>query len=312
MTVLALTGGVGGAKLSLGLARILKPNEVVFVVNVGDDFEHLGLKISPDIDTLTYTLAGTVNEENGWGRANDSWRCMAELATLGTDTWFQLGDRDLAVHLLRTTHLATGATLTEVTKHIYERLGVEHNIVPVTDMPLRTFVETEQGPLSFQEYFVRFKCEPKVIAFEYAHAASASLSSAIDTHSVSGAVICPSNPFLSIDPILAVEAMRSLLQNRDFPVVAVSPIVGDRAIKGPTAKIMQELNLPTTCKQVAKHYRELIDGFVIDVSDREQKANIEALGMRVKVAPSIMRTAADKVELANVCMAFINELSEEL
>ncbi|MCY4128547.1 MAG: 2-phospho-L-lactate transferase [Gammaproteobacteria bacterium] len=308
MTILALTGGVGGAKLSLGLSHVLEPNEVTFVVNVGDDFEHMGLSISPDVDTLTYTLAAIVNESTGWGRADESWDCLSELENFEADTWFQLGDRDLALHLFRTALLKRGKTLTEVTQTICERLGVEYKIAPVTDSSLRTRVLTAQGSLAFQDYFVRLKCEPEVSAVEYHQRTLASLSPAINTDEITGVVICPSNPFLSIDPILEVDELRSLLINRDFPVVAVSPIVGDRAIKGPTAKMMRELKMPVTCVGVAQHYIELMDGYVIDDADAHQMREIEELGIRVRNAPSIMRSLEDKVALARVCVDFLKEL----
>ncbi len=308
MTILALTGGVGGAKLSLGLTHVLTPNEITFVVNVGDDFEHMGLSISPDIDTLTYTLAGVVNEATGWGRADESWDCLTELKSFEADTWFQLGDRDLALHLFRTALLKRGKSLTEVTDIVCSRLGVKYKVAPATDASLRTRVVTDQGSLAFQDYFVRLKCEPKVSELEYHQRTIASLSPAIDPDDVSGVVICPSNPFLSIDPILELDEMRSLLTNRDFPVVAVSPIVGDRAIKGPTAKMMREMNMSATCAGVAQHYHELLDGYVIDDIDAHHASEIEALGIRIRNAPSIMRTIEDKVALAKVCVDFLEEL----
>lgn len=308
MTILALTGGVGGAKLSLGLSRVLEPDEITFVVNVGDDFEHMGLSISPDIDTLTYTLAGIVNESTGWGRANETWDCLTELRRLDAESWFQLGDLDLALHLFRTGLLSKGKSLTEVTSVICSRLGIAHKIVPTTDAKLRTRVLTDQGLLDFQDYFVRLKCEPKVSALEYHQCTITSLSPAVDVEKITGVIICPSNPFLSIDPILKVDEMRSLLAERDFPVVAVSPIVGNRAIKGPTAKMMQELNMPTTCTRVAEHYRDLVDGFVLDEEDASRAADVEKLGIRVRIAPSIMRTLEDKIALAKVCIDFIDKL----
>lgn len=308
MTILALTGGVGGAKLSLGLTHVLQPDKVTFVVNVGDDFEHMGLSISPDIDTLTYTLAGVVNESTGWGRADEAWDCLTELKSFEADTWFQLGDRDLALHLYRTAQLKRGKSLTEVTENVCARFGVEYKVVPATDASLRTRVLTDQGLLDFQDYFVRLKCAPKVSELQYHQRTIASLSPAINQDDVSGVVICPSNPFLSIDPILELDEVRSLLTDRDFPVVAVSPIVGDRAIKGPTAKMMRELNMPVTCTGVAQHYHKLLDGYVIDHVDAHHASEIEALGIRVRNAPSIMRTIEDKVALARVCVDFLEEL----
>lgn len=308
MTILALTGGVGGAKLSLGLTHVLDPDDIIFVVNVGDDFEHMGLSISPDIDTLTYTLAGVVNESTGWGRSDESWDCLTELKLFDADTWFQLGDRDLALHLFRTGLLKKGKSLTEITQIVCTTLGVDYKVVPVTDSSLRTHVRTDQGTLAFQDYFVRLKCEPKVSALEYHQRTLASLSPAINPDQVTGIVICPSNPFLSIDPILELDEIRTLLIHRDFPVVAVSPIVGDRAIKGPTAKMMRELDMPVTCTGVARHYHKLLDGYVIDDIDTHHESEIEKLGIRVRRAPSIMRTIEDKVRLAKVCVDFLEEL----
>lgn len=308
MTILALTGGVGGAKLSLGLAEVLAPDEIVFAVNVGDDFEHLGLRISPDLDTLTYTLAGKVSSEHGWGREQESWACMAELEVLGGSTWFRLGDRDLALHLYRTERLQQGAILSEITKTVCERLGVKHRVVPVTDDELRTHVETEQGLLSFQDYFVRRQCEPAVKAIHYCQPTPARLSDAIDLATIDGIVICPSNPFLSVDPLLAVGELAVFMKNRDCPVVAVSPIVGDRALKGPTAKMMDELDMPTTCTRVAEHYMDYVDGFVLDPQDAHHKSDIERIGMRVAVTPSIMSSLQDKIALATACIEFLDEL----
>ena len=308
MTILALTGGVGGAKLSLGLVHILDPHEVTFVVNVGDDFEHLGLSISPDIDTLTYTLAGIVNQSTGWGREEESWDCLAELKRFEADTWFQLGDRDLALHLFRTGLIKSGKSLTEITEIICSRLGIDYKIVPATDASLRTHVLTDQGSLAFQDYFVRLQCKPKVTKLEYHQRIPASVSPAIKIDQISGVVICPSNPFLSIDPILEVDEIRSVLVERAFPVVAVAPIVGDRAIKGPTAKMMRELGMQVTCAGVARHYREILDGYVIDNTDSHHASEIEALGMRVRTAPSIMHTLEDKIALAGACVDFLDEL----
>lgn len=308
MTILALTGGVGGAKLCLGLAHILNPKEVTFAVNVGDDFEHMGLYISPDLDTLTYTLAGVVDESKGWGRAGESWDCLAELGTFQADTWFQLGDKDLALHLFRTSLLKSGKSLTEVTKTVCDRLGVEHNVVPVTDSPLRTFVNSDHGFLPFQDYFVRLKCEPKVSAVEYHIRTPVSMSPVLSEMKITGVVISPSNPFLSIDPLLHLDDLKSLLKKRDFPVVAVSPIVGDQAIKGPTAKMMRELSMAVTCTGVAQHYKDLIDGYIVDDVDTHHIPDIEILGIQVRQAQSIMRSLDDKIALAKECVRFIEEL----
>ena len=308
MTILALTGGVGGAKLCLGLAQQLSPDEVTFVVNVGDDFEHCGLHISPDIDTLTYTLADMVSSEHGWGRENESWDCMDELEKLDGETWFRLGDRDLATHLYRTHALKRGKRLSEVTQNICKRFGVKHPVLPATDVEVRTIVRTADDELNFQDYFVRLKCEPKVTEIWFKKKPFPFLPSAVNVEDVDGVIISPSNPFLSIDPMLEVEDLSKLLRERTFPVVAVSPIVGDRAIKGPTAKMMQELDMPSTCVSVAEHYQGLIDGFVLDVSDEKYANAVQALGMRTKVTPSIMTTLEEKVALADECIAFLDEL----
>ena len=243
MGYVALTGGIGGAKLALGLAHILAADQVAFVVNTGDDFEHLGLHISPDMDTLAYTLAGLSNPEAGWGRKDESWQFMAALQELGGETWFRLGDRDLALHVRRTEMLSQGATLTQATRRITTGLGVRHPIIPMSDDPVRTQVHTASGPMAFQHYFVRDRCEPAVTGFEFAGAEDAAPSPDLAAHleGCAGIIICPSNPFVSVDPILAVPGLKQALKASGAPLVAVSPIVGGAAIKGPTAKMMGEL-----------------------------------------------------------------------
>jgi LPPG:FO 2-phospho-L-lactate transferase len=304
---LAITGGVGGAKLSLGLARVLAPEQVAFAVNTGDDFEHLGLAISPDIDTLTYTLADLASTEAGWGRADETWSFMETLAELGGETWFRLGDRDLALHALRTAMLKAGHSLTEATAHIAERLGIAHAILPMTDDPVRTRVLTDDGPLAFQHYFVRDRCEPEVTGFEFAGAATATLNPAISAllPSLSGVIICPSNPFVSVDPLLSIGTTRELLKALPVPVVAVSPIVGGAAIKGPTAKMMAELDMPSTASAVAGHYGDLIDGFILD----EQDAALDGtLPVPTVVTRTIMITLEDRIALARSTLDFIERL----
>ena len=304
MTVLALTGGVGGAKLALGLAKVLPPEEVAFVVNTGDDFEHLGLHISPDIDTLTYTLAGLADAANGWGRGDESWRCLETLGALGGETWFRLGDRDLALHLRRRTLLDQGIGLSAATAAIALSLGIEHAILPMSDDAVRTRVLTADGPLAFQHYFVRDRCEPVAQGFEFAGVNSAHLNPAIAFDDVRLVVICPSNPFVSVDPILAVPGMRDALRDTEAPVVAVSPIVGGRAIKGPTAKMMRELGVPATTLQVAKHYAGLATHFVLDAVDAEAADAVAALGLETKVAQTVMRSLADRIALARTVLEF--------
>ena len=302
---LAITGGVGGAKLALGLAHVLSPDEVLFVVNTGDDFEHLGLTICPDIDTLTYTLADLSNKDLGWGRGDESWNFLETLNALGGEAWFKLGDRDLALHIHRTQRLKQGATLSEVTAEMGKRLGISHRFVPMTDSPVRTIVDTPDGALAFQHYFVRDRCAPKVTGFRFAGIEQARPAPAILDwlNTCDGVIICPSNPFVSVDPVLAVPGMREALSK--VPVVAVSPIVGGTAIKGPTAKMMAELKIPATAAQVASHYAGLLDGFILDEADRNLHGT---LGVPTVVAQSVMLTLQDRIDLARVALRFLSDL----
>jgi LPPG:FO 2-phospho-L-lactate transferase len=309
---LALSGGVGGAKLALGLAQVLPPEDLLVVANTGDDFDHLGLLICPDIDTVAYTLAGVSNPETGWGRAGETWSFMEAQAALGGETWFRLGDRDLAVHLERTRRTAAGETLSAVTADLARRLGVRTRIAPMSDTPVRTVVETPDGPLPFQHYFVREQCRPRVTGFRFEGAADAMPSPAFATALAGGpeaVVICPSNPFISIDPILAVPGVRQGLGQCRAPVVAVSPIVGGRAIKGPTAKMMTELGLASGAVEVAEHYRGLIDGFVLDRSDADGAAAVERLGLAVLVTGTVMQSLDDKTRLARETLDFAKSLA---
>ena len=302
MTVLALTGGVGGAKLALGLTRVLSPDEVVFVVNTGDDFEHLGFHVSPDVDTLTYTLAGVANASTGWGREDETWHFMAALERLGGETWFRLGDRDLALHVRRRELLASGLGLDAATAALARDLGVRHTILPMSDDPVRTRVHTPDGTLAFQHYFVRDRCRPTVLGFEFAGAATARVNPRIPFAALSAVVICPSNPYVSVDPILAVPGMADALQAANVPVVAVSPIVAGKAIKGPTAKMMRELGAPVTTEAVARHYAGLVTHFVIDERDAASEGAVRALGMYTAVAQTVMSSLADRVDLARVAL----------
>jgi LPPG:FO 2-phospho-L-lactate transferase len=303
--ILAITGGVGGAKLALGLAKILPPDEVLFVVNTGDDFEHLGLTICPDIDTLTYTLADLNNTELGWGRRGETWNCLDTLTALGGESWFRLGDHDLALHFHRTQRLRQGATLTEVTQEITTRLGIVHRMVPMCDQPVRTIVHAEQGPMAFQHYFVRDRCAPAVTGFHFEGIEGARLSPLLEAFldQCTGVLICPSNPFVSVDTVLAVPGMRAALSR--LPVVAVSPIVGGIAIKGPTAKMMQELQVPATAAQVAAHYGDLLDGFVLDEQDAKLHGQLDPVTV---VTRTIMVTLQDRIELARTCVDFLDAL----
>ncbi len=266
--VVALCGGIGGAKLALGLNRVLPPGRLSVIVNSGDDFEHLGLKVCPDLDTVLYTLADIADPERGWGRAHETWQFMASVAQFGGETWFQLGDRDLAMHVVRTDWLRAGKSLSAFAAHAARQLGISAQILPMTDASVQTVVETDEGELPFQHYFVRRRCEPVVrgIRFSGAHEAkpAAGVADLLADPNLRCIVICPSNPYLSIDPILAVPGIVSALALSQVPVIAVSPIIGGKAVKGPTAKIMSELGVAVTTQSIAGHYHGLIDVLVID------------------------------------------------
>jgi LPPG:FO 2-phospho-L-lactate transferase len=311
-SVVALAGQIGGAKLADGLYR-LRAQDLTVIVNTGDDFEHLGLHVSPDVDTLLYTLSGLNNDETGWGRAGETWSFLEELERLGLETWFRIGDRDVAVHVQRTRELRDGRSLTEITANLSRRLGARAAIVPMSDEPVRTVLDTDSGCLPFQEYFVRRRCEPVVrgIRFEGAEQArpSPALAGLLAAPDLDAVVICPSNPFLSIDPILSIPGLPAALAGRGVPVVAVSPVVGGAAIKGPTAKIMRELDIPVTPAAVAEHYRGLIDGFVVDRVDRAHAGPLERAGLTVAVTDTIMRTAADRRALADGVLELIGRLA---
>jgi LPPG:FO 2-phospho-L-lactate transferase len=308
---LALSGGVGGAKLALGLAQVLPAESLTVAVNVGDDFEHLGLTICPDIDTVLYTLANIVHPQQGWGRDGESWGVLDELKRLGADSWFLLGDRDIALHLQRLQLLQQGLTLSEVTARLAGMLGVNATIAPVTDTPLRTMVETDQGRLAFQDYFVRLRCEPKLRSLEFQGASAATLSpavrAALNNPDLAGVILCPSNPYLSVAPMLAVTELRATLCALKVPVIAVSPIVAGDAIKGPTAKIMRELGVPPTAAVIADLYADFIDAVLIDTADAALAANDK----HFIVAPTVMKTAEQKATLARGCIAVIDSLSSK-
>ena len=305
-TILAISGGVGGAKLALGLADEVSAARLHLLVNTADDFEHLGLQISPDIDTLLYTLAGLSNQSLGWGVEGESWNAMDALEQLGAETWFRLGDRDLATHLWRTQTLANGASFVQMVDLLAQRLGVDCNIHPMSEDPVRTTLSTDEGELAFQHYFVRRQCQPSVSAIYFKGIESACPNPAVMQLLVSNApaaiVICPSNPFVSVDPILQIPGMWQALRDCSAPVIAVSPIVAGMAIKGPAAKMMQELKLPVSALAVANYYSErypgLLSGFVIDNSDASLQQQIGALGMDVTVTNTIMRNREDKQKLA--------------
>jgi LPPG:FO 2-phospho-L-lactate transferase len=307
--VVALSGGVGGAKLALGLYRVLPPDSLTVIVNTGDDFEHLGLTICPDLDTTLYTLAGLANPQLGWGRRDETWTFMRTLATLGGDSWFRLGDADLALHVERTRRLTGGESLSEVLAALAGRLEIRAAIVPMSDEAVRTRVTTADGELAFQEYFVRERCLPTVTAVKFAGAERARpserASAALTDAAVAAIIICPSNPYLSIAPILAVPGFRELLQAARAPVIAVTPLVAGRAIKGPTAKIMAELGLRPCAATVAAHYAGLIDGFVLDAQDAAL-APLPAAALHV--TDTVMVSLADRERLASEVLEFAARL----
>ena len=311
--VVALCGGVGGVKLALGLYHVLDPVDLFLILNTGDDFEHLGLHISPDIDTVTYTLAGKNNPITGWGRRDETWTFMEVLAELGGETWFSLGDGDLAIHMERTRRLLAGESLSQITEDFSRALGISAHLLPMTDDPLRTIIETPEGAISFQDYFVRRQSKPAIenIVFEGADKAvpSAAAMDALQLPDLRAVVICPSNPFLSIDPILAIDGFRQALINCSAPVIAVSPIIGGQAGKGTTSKIMGEISMPSTARAVADYYGELLDGFVFDKADA---AEASSASLPSQVTQTLMESFEDRKSLARDVLAFADELNARL
>ena len=307
--ILAITGGVGGAKLALGLSKILSPEQVMFAVNIADDFTHLGLHISPDIDSLTYALAEQNNQELGWGRAGETWQFIETLGSLGGENWFRLGDKDMALHMRRTGLLNDGTTLTAATVEITRRMGIAHGVMPISNDPIRTVVQTERGNLAFQHYFVRERCQPSVSGFRFDGIENATINPVIRGYlsDCDGIIICPSNPFVSVAPVIEVAGF--LAATGHIPTIAVSPIVRGAAIKGPAAKMMQELNIPSTALAVAEYYQGkypgLLDGFVIDASDAE---DLDQFNLPTVATPSVMVSLTDRIALAERCLSFYDEL----
>ena len=307
--VVALSGGIGGAKLALGLSRIVPGDDLVIVANTGDDFEHLGLRVSPDLDTLMYTLAGLANLDAGWGRTGETWTFMAALERLGGEAWFLLGDGDLATHVERTRRLAAGEALSAITADFCRRLGVVPRLLPMSDQPVRTVVQTPHGELDFQRWFVERRCEPVVRSLRFAGIEDARPHAEwmrkIVNPETAAIVICPSNPFISVDPILALPGVKEALRDAPAPVIAVSPIIGGDAVKGPTAKMMRELGLPVTAHAIAAHYAGLIDGYVLDEADAGEA---DRIAVPCRVTATLMRTERDKVRLAAEVLRFAGTL----
>ena len=307
MKIVALAGGVGGAKLAHGLAQVLSPEDLTIIVNTGDDFEHYGLYVCPDLDTVCYTLAGMSNPETGWGRADETWNMMENVAKLGGIDWFKLGDKDLGTHLERTRRLKEGYSLSQITTDFCTAWGIKHNVLPMSDKPLRTFVETEEGELAFQEYFVHRRCEPRVTGFwfdgveqaEPARGAREALQAA------DAVVICPSNPWVSIDPILTVLSPLLKGEKAEVRSVAVSPIIGGQAVKGPAAKMYRELGIEPSALAVAKHYQGLVTDFVLDQIDEQLNESVKGLNMRTYVTNTLMKSHEDRKRLAADLLNFI-------
>ncbi|MCH7736758.1 MAG: 2-phospho-L-lactate transferase [Chloroflexi bacterium] len=303
--VLALAGGVGGAKLALGLARCLPPGDLVICVNTGDDETFHGLHVSPDLDTMMYTLSGLSNQETGWGVAGDTFTALEMLGKFGVDTWFNLGDRDLATHIRRTQLLAEGKTLSEVTAELNRSLGVLHGVIPMSDDPVKTVLLTDEGELPMQRYFVGRRAEPKVSEVRYLGAETAAAAPGLDDALAKAGmlVLCPSNPYLSLGPILALPGVRQRMRAISGKKVCVSPIVGGDAVKGPAGKIMAELGKQVSCVEIAREYRDICDVLVMDNQDRALASEIEEMGITPLITSTIMDTEEDKISLAREILA---------
>jgi LPPG:FO 2-phospho-L-lactate transferase len=304
LSVVVLTGGVGGAKLVLGLAKLAPAQQITAIVNTGDDFRHLGLHISPDVDTLLYTLAGKANAAQGWGREGETWNFMAALRTLGGEDWFALGDGDLALHVARSARLARGERLSSITSDFAGAWGLDVRVLPMSDEPVATWLQTDEGELEFQRYFAQRRCEPRVRAVsfrgaEQAYAAPGVVQAIADAETI---VIAPSNPYLSIDPILAVAEIGAALRAARAPIVAVSPLVGGKAVKGPTAKLMQELGVEVTNAAIDAHYHGIIGGLLIDEVDDAPR------GIVVRRERTLMQSLDDRVRVAGAALALAREV----
>jgi LPPG:FO 2-phospho-L-lactate transferase len=305
--IVALAGGVGGAKLAHGLARILAPEELTIVVNTGDDFEPYGLYICPDLDTVCYTLAGLANPETGWGRVGETWNAIGSASRLGGPSWFNLGDQDLGTHLERSRRLKEGQCLSEITQDFCKAWGVEHKVLPMSDAPLRTIVETEEGDLAFQEYFVHRRCEPRVTGFRLEGVERAAPAPGVveAIRSADAVILCPSNPWVSIDPILKTLPPIQPLVESGLRVIAVSPIIGGQTVKGPAAKMYRELGIEPSALAVANHYRGLATDFVLDSIDKQLQGEIKGLNMQVRVTNTLMTSHEERSRLAHEVLRFL-------
>ena len=307
MKVTALAGGVGAAKLVSGLAALVPARDLSVIVNTGDDFGWMGLYICPDLDTIIYTLAGLAHPVNGWGLAADSFHCLERLRLLGSDTWFRIGDRDLATHIFRTQRLHEGQRLSEVTAAVCSRSGVHVRVLPMTDSPVPTHVDTDRGTLDFQEYFVRLQCTPRIFAVFYSGVDRATAPPPVleAIGEADAVILCPSNPWLSIGPILAVPGIRESLRATRAKTLAVSPIVAGKALKGPAAAMMSQLGLEVSAAGVAGLYRDFLDIFVMDGRDQLLRGQVAALGLEARIAETIMDTPASRVSLAHALLEIL-------
>ena len=305
MKTVAFAGGVGGAKFAHGLAQTLPPDDLTIIVNTGDDFEHYDLYICPDLDTVCYTLAGLANPETGWGRAGETWNVVENAARLGGPDWFRLGDRDLGTHLERTRRLKEGHSLSQITQDFCEAWGVAQTILPMSDQPVRTSVETEEGDLPFQEYFVHRRCEPRVKGFRFEGIEEAEPAPGVreSIQSADAIMICPSNPWVSVDPILGV--LSPLYWREDRRAIAISPIIGGQTVKGPAAKMYRELGIEPSALAVARHYCDFVTDFVFDTLDKQLEGEIRSLGMRTFVTNTLMNSHDDRKRLANNVLSMI-------
>jgi LPPG:FO 2-phospho-L-lactate transferase len=300
MNVTALAGGIGGSKLLLGLANVMPAENITIIANTGDDIELFGLRICPDIDTITYTLAGVINDETGWGLRGDTFECLRWLSRYGEPSWFNVGDRDFATHIFRTNQLRSGSSLTDVTNNIRGSLGVRSVILPMTDGYTPTRIDTDEGEMHFQEYFVRRRCQPRVLGINFDNIALAEpapgvVSAILEADAV---IICPSNPFISIGPILAVPGVRDALRKTRATVAAITPIIGGKALKGPLSEMLRDLGHEVSARGVAAFYRDFVNLFVLDETDAELQGGVRELGQRVLLTDTIMTTIETKKQLA--------------
>jgi len=300
--VVALAGGVGAARLLRGMVHVIPPEKLVIIGNTGDDVEFYGLHISPDLDIVMYTLASIVDENKGWGVLGDTFNCLEMLGKLGFETWFKLGDKDLAIHIIRTKFLKEGMTLSEATRQLCQKLRVKAKLVPMTNDRVSTKIISNNLRLDFQEYFVKRKTEDTVtkVVFEGADKAKPAPMVLEALEEAEKVVICPSNPILSIAPILSISEIKMALKKTDAYVVAVSPIVGGKALKGPADRIMGSMGLEVSAYGIAEFYKDFLDHMVIDEVDKHQKKRIEALGIKVTVTSTIMKSLEDSVSLAKI------------